>query len=141
MSLEKQILNLQESIINAYSDTITESDFEKKNYIIVSLVDDVEEGLLAIYGDEVEENLKQDYDYISLESDEETELIVKQREYINENKLDRFLKLYKKQLETTYNYIVNHLEELGYNCYEGEFFNTDSGIEKLNYNQTAFVKR
>ena len=126
-------INLLTNIIDFYSDT-KDSELIETKYFVVDLVDDIENILLEELNTQVENYLKNDIDYIELNSEKEKE------EYIEENRFHTFLELTTDLRSNMYDYIINYYKDLNYDCYEGEFFPLDGYFKNLNYNQVAFVK-
>ena len=126
-------INLLTNIIDFYSDT-KDSELIETKYFVVDLVDDIENILLEELNTQVEGYLKNDIDYIELNSEKEKE------EYIEENRFHTFLELTTDLRSNMYDYIINYYKDLNYDCYEGEFFLLDGYFKNLNYNQIAFVK-
>lgn len=126
-------INLLTNIIDFYSDT-KDSELIETKYFVVDLVDDIENILLEELNTQVEDYLKNDIDYIELNSEKEKE------EYIEENRFHTFLELTTDLRSNMYDYIINYYKDLNYDCYEGEFFPLDGYFKNLNYNQVAFVK-
>ena len=126
-------INLLTNIIDFYSDT-KDSELIETKYFVVNLVDDLENILLEELNTQIEDHLKNDIDYIELNSEKEKE------EYIEENRFHTFLELTTDLRSNMYDYIINYYKDLNYDCYEGEFFPLDGYFKNLNYNQIAFVK-
>lgn len=126
-------INLLTNIIDFYSDT-KDSELIETKYFVVNLVDDIENILLEELNTQIEDHLKNDIDYIELNSEKEKE------EYIEENRFHTFLELTTDLRSNMYDYIINYYKDLNYDCYEGEFFPLDGYFKNLNYNQIAFVK-
>ena len=129
---EKTKIDMLTNIIDFYSDT-KDSELIETKYFVVNLIDDIENILLEELNTQVEDYLKNDIDYIELNSEKEKE------EYIEENRFHTFLELTTDLRSNMYDYIINYYKDLNYDCYEGEFFPLDGYFKNLNYNQIAFV--
>ena len=102
--------------------------------IVINLQEDIERMLFDEMEYEVEQNLTKDVEYKKLETEDEKE------EYIENNKMERFLDITYDLVDNIFNEVMSEFEKIGYDCYDGRFYPHNGGFKNLIDGQVAFIK-
>lgn len=135
--MDERLSVVEKGLIYYYDSKRMNCENEGQGYFTATLIEDIKLGLKESIEGEVIKSLMNDFNYKILEDEDDKEI------YLEDHMDDRYDEIVEKKgyEKTIYNNIIKYFNDVGYDCYEGDFFPGEGRFISLHSDQIAFIKR